>query len=44
LGKTCTDGGSGPTVDIQHVIGTIKMRTVFSNAPINNAKISAKRL
>jgi hypothetical protein len=29
-GKTCTDGGSGPTVDVRHVIGTMKMRTTFS--------------
>jgi hypothetical protein len=43
-GKICTDGGSGPTEDVQYVIGTMKMRTTFSNAPTNNAKISAKRL
>jgi hypothetical protein len=44
LGKICTDGGSGPTVDVQHVTGTRKMRNTFSLAPTNNAKISAKRL
>jgi hypothetical protein len=43
-GKICIDGGSGPTVDVQHATRTMKMRTTFSNAPTNNAKIFAKRL
>jgi hypothetical protein len=43
LRKTCIDGGSGPTVDVRHAIGTMKMRTTFSNALISNVKISAKR-
>jgi hypothetical protein len=43
-GKKCTDGDSGPTVDVWHVIRTMKMRTIFSHALTNNAKISAKKL
>jgi hypothetical protein len=44
LGKICTDGGSGPTVDVRHVIGKMKIRITFSNAPTNNAKIYVKKL
>jgi hypothetical protein len=43
-GKKMHRWGSGPTVDSQHVTGTIKMRATFSNAQTKNAKISTQRL
>jgi hypothetical protein len=33
LERICTDGASGPTVDVQDVIKTTKMKSTFSKYP-----------
>jgi hypothetical protein len=38
LGRICTDGGSGPTVDAHAVIRTMKMKSTFSNVHTKNAR------
>jgi hypothetical protein len=41
LGRICTGGGSGPTVDVQGTIRKIKMKNTFSNVRTKSVRISA---